>query len=211
MAGVVLLAGASAAWATPKVKKATVSLQYGSEDLDEDDLRFAFDSAAGDMIIEGDLGDGDLSGAGVQLLFANNWMLAIEFENRDFDGRSKVDTDPAAPNDCNINPLLGLIDNCWDTGIFAADTSRERLDLLVGRQIDLGASSVTLTPFWGLSYSSLEQEVDVAFLFPGAFENFIDSELNSSSKISSTSSSPSNPSTLSPSWKCWYTFPNRIE
>lgn len=167
---VVMIPAAACAFSAHAATEFDFSLSGGMVNGDRsDDIPYAYDSDT-QQTITGDLGDGLSFGAGVGVTVDDTWRIALDYQQNRMDSTAVYDSDLAATNDCNIQPVQGFVDDCFDNANYDVETKFWTVDLVAGYKMTLGSAEVT--PYVGLRYLDYEQDISTDYLYPGGFENF---------------------------------------
>lgn len=174
LAAIILLALAGV---TPSTWAAgmEISVRVGNSDTDTDGIYYAFDNAA-NTYQEGDLGDGNIFRLDFAMDLPNGHTVGVGYGQNTLSGDDTYDTNPAATNDCNVEPLQGLYDDCFDHANVDIDTDISVFDVSYGMKFGMG--NMSLTPYAGIRYLTFNQETSVDYIFPGGNESFPERELD---------------------------------
>lgn len=167
----------SSIMACPAVSSASgyeLSVRLGTSDSNSEGLKYAIDSND-NSVKEGDLGDGsqfrialakEMGGLNVNVAYGQNSLS----------GKSAFDSNPAVSNNCNVDPLQGTYDDCFDNANIKMDTNFGVFDAVVGKSFKTGP--INVLPYVGVRYLMVDQKSEVQYNFPGGFESFPTREID---------------------------------
>lgn len=143
-----------------------ISIWGANLTADSDKIPYVFDNNNG-AVIGSDLGDGTAFG----LDFSTDIMgltLGIGFASSNPTASGAFDSNPLVSNDCNVNPVQGVVSDCYDNATIDIDTTAQTVALTVGKSFALGWGNVT--PYGGIRQLTFEQTIKGAYNFPGGYE-----------------------------------------
>lgn len=133
-----------------------------------DEIPYAYDNNTG-AVVSTDPGDGTSFGLGASTDFAG-WNFGFGYASSKPTADTVYDTNPLATNDCNVNPVQGIYNDCFDHATAKIDTTVQTLDLTGGMSFAMGWG--TVSPYIGIRQLTYDQTIDVGYIYPGGNESY---------------------------------------
>jgi hypothetical protein len=151
-----------------------LSVQAGSISSDSEGTQYALNNVS-NSVQEGDLEDGNQFRINLGKELAG-FKFNVGYGQNTLSGKSTYDTNPGAPNDCNVAPLQGTYNDCFDHANIKIDTDFGVFDAAVGKSFVMGSTNIE--PYAGLRYLTVSQEIGVDYVYPGGSESFPNREID---------------------------------
>lgn len=119
-------------------------------------------------------GDGETYGLNLGLRTSSPLFVELAFNRTVVDSNAATGAIVPGGGSCDISPLLGLINDCWDRGEIDLEVERENIEVLGGYTFKV--ASLDVSPYAGVRRQTTTDSRRVRYLYDGGVSNFITQE-----------------------------------
>jgi len=162
-------------------KAFSVTLGAKFTNIEEPELEYAYLTDQDDKVLSTDYGDGDALNLDVTANLAELGLIetpikvGVRYQTTDASGDDRYGRFDDPADLCNVEPLLGLIDDCWNEAQIDIDTELSSFTLYGEMDFALN-DTMTLTPRAGIQKLDYSEERYIAYLYDGGVSNFINDD-----------------------------------
>lgn len=140
---------------------------YGSVDAGMVDVHASLPYAdnTGGLVSTG-YGDGQTYGLTLGMQTASPLFVEVGYNQAITNDRANTTT----PG-CDVNPLLGIINDCWRSGTVDLELDQENVEVLAGYQLKTGGLNVS--PYAGLRQQTIMDSRNISYYYAGGSSNYI--------------------------------------
>lgn len=116
-------------------------------------------------------GDGEAYGLVLGMRLDSPLFVELGYNQTKTEESDSVGQIVIGGGDCDISPLQGIINDCWDRGEIDVEIDRQNIELLAGWTMQAGGFQIQ--PYAGLRHQTVEDNRKVRYLYNGGVSNFI--------------------------------------
>lgn len=120
-------------------------------------------------------GDGETFGLNLGMKLDSPLLVELGYNQTTVENDDSIGAIVSGGGSCDVAPLLGLIDDCWDRGEISIEVERKNIELIAGWTLKSGAFDIT--PYAGLRQQELTDSRKVNYLYDGGVSNFITQDI----------------------------------